>query len=165
MDDPIDPDPDPELTWPRRRRPGSDARVLEPIFGAYYAARHRLEDAAREHGLDAAECMVLAAIKTDLLGPPWAIRRRLGLTPSTLTGVLDRLERDDRIIRRSPGITGRRFEIDLTIAGRLASDVAIYAIRSLEAEIAGYTSPDERIGAIAVFQACRALDRPGRAHP
>jgi hypothetical protein len=60
---------------------------------------------------------------------------------------------------------GQRFELELTTSGAIAADVAAHSIAALEAEIRGYTSPEERRGAIAVFEACRALDRPGRPHP
>ena len=158
-------DPEPEATWPRSRAPRTPARVLMPIFGGYHAARHRLDSAAREHGLDAAECLVLEAIRSDRMGAPWGIRRRLGFPPSTLTGILDRLEGADRIVRRSPGFTRKRFELDLTRGGRIAADLAAHVIASLEAEIAGYSSPEERRGAVAVFEACMALDRSDRPHP
>jgi hypothetical protein len=38
-------------------------------------------------------------------------------------------------------------------------------ITALEVEIAGYTSPQQRRGAVDVFEACMALDRPYRPHP
>ena len=165
MDEFHDPDPDPGVTWPRTRVPRSSIRVVMPIVGGYHALRHRLDSAAREHGLDAAECLVLEAIRTDLLGAPWNIRRRLGFAPSTLTGILDRLERDERIVRRSPGFTTKQFELGLTPAGRSAAELATHVLLGLEAEIAGYTSPDERQGAVAVFETCMALDRSDRPHP
>jgi DNA-binding MarR family transcriptional regulator len=154
-----------DAMWPPKRPARTNPRVIVPVFGAYHAARHRLESACREHGLDATEALVLAAIRAEPRCPPWAIRRRLGFPPSTLSSILDRLERARHVTRRQSGLTNQRFEIELTGAGQIAADVAVYAIAGLEAEIAGYTSADERRGAVAVFEACRAIDRPGRTHP
>jgi DNA-binding MarR family transcriptional regulator len=151
--------------WPPARPARTSPRVLVPVFGAYHAARHRLESASREHGLDATEALVLAAIRLEPRCPPWAIRRRLGFPPSTLSSILDRLDRAGYVTRRRSGPMNQRFELELTVAGQIAADVAVSAIAGLEAEIAGHTSPDERRGAVAVFEACRAIDRPGRAHP
>jgi DNA-binding MarR family transcriptional regulator len=156
---------DVDLGWPPERPPRFNPRVLPPIFGAYHAARHRLDGAAREHGLDATECMVLAAIWTEPLGSGWSIRRKLGFPRSTMTSILDRLERGGLIERRAPEFTHQRFELELTPAGRTAADLARYVITALEVEIAGYTSPQQRRGAVDVFEACMALDRPYRPHP
>jgi DNA-binding MarR family transcriptional regulator len=154
-----------DLLWPRLRPSRIDHQVLGPIFGAYHAARHRLDSAAREHGLDATEVMVLHAVRLDAGCPPWSIRRRLGFTRSTLGSILDRLERDGRITRTPGAYSRQRFELRLTRSGVIAADLARYVIESLEEEIAGYTSPQERRGAVAVFGACMALDRPDRPHP
>lgn len=145
-------------------RPGP-VPVLAPIFGAYHAARHRLESAAREHGIDATEAMVLATLRAEPLCAPWGIRRRLGFPRSTMTSILDRLDRHGLLVRDPPQSHGRRFELQLTPAGRIAADLAAYVIGSLEEEIAGYSSPAERSGAITVFEACIALDRGDRSHP
>jgi DNA-binding MarR family transcriptional regulator len=154
-----------DAMWPRTRPTRTSPKVLVPVFGAYNAARHRLESASREHGLDATEALVLAAIRLEPRCPPWAIRRRLAFPPSTLSSILDRLERNGLLTRRRSGLANQRFELELTGAGTIAADIAVYAIAGLEAEIAGYTSPDDRRGAVAVFEACRAIDRPGRPHP
>lgn len=157
-------DPDPELTWPRPRPLRPNPTVLGPVFGAYHAARHRLESAAREHGLDATEAMVLAALRADPLCAPWGLRRKLGFPRSTMTSILDRLELAGLVERRAPAFGRQRFELTLTTAGHIAADVAEYAIAGLEAEIRSCTSPQERQGAYAVFEACIALDRPDRPH-
>ena len=155
---------EPDDFWPRIRPAATDPGVVGPILGAYHAARHRLDGAAREHGLDATEVAVLAAIRSDLRCPPWSVRRRLGLPASTLHSVLDRLERAGHL-DRGGAPRGQRFALDLTPSGRTAAEVAEYVLASFEEEIRGYTSREERLGAIAVFEACRALDRPDRPHP
>ena len=154
-----------ELWWPRPRPTKVDRPVVRPIFAAYHAARHRLDSAAREHGLDATEAVVLDAIARDGGCPPWSIRRELGFTRSTLGSILDRLERDGRILRAPSSYGRQRFELQIHPSGRTAADVAIYVIESFEEEIRGYTSPAERRAAAAVAGACKAIDRPDRSHP
>jgi DNA-binding MarR family transcriptional regulator len=156
---------EPGVLWPPTPHGTKDRRILAPIFGAFHSARHRLDDAAREHGMDAAEAMVLDVIHLDPLCAPWSIRRRLGFARSTMTSILDRLERDGRILRHPSAFTTQRFELELTPAGLLDAELAEYVIASLEAEIAGYTSPDQRRAAVALFEACMAIDRPERPHP
>jgi DNA-binding MarR family transcriptional regulator len=163
MDDPDEFEPD--AMWPPVRPTRIVPKVLVPIFGAYHSARHRLESAAREHGLDATEALVLTLIRTEPRCPPWAIRRRIGFPPSTLSSILERLEGAGHLTLSPSELNGQRFELELTTSGAIAADVADYAMAALESEIRGYTSPEERRGAIAVFEACRAIDRPGRPHP
>ena len=165
MDEIFESGPEPETIWPPIRASATVPSVLPSIFSAYHAARHRLESAAREHGLDATETMVLVAIRRDPMCAPWGIRRRLGFARSTMTSILDRLERSGHVTRRAPEFSRQRFELVLTRSGEMAADVAEYAIAGLEAEIAGCTSPADRRGAISVAEACRALDRPDRPHP
>jgi DNA-binding MarR family transcriptional regulator len=139
-----------------------DYRVLPAIFGAYHSARHRLDAAAREHGLDGTEAIVLDTIRREGGCPPWQVRRRLGLHRSTLGSVLDRLERDGRLTRGASAFAIQRFELGLTPSGRTAADLAGHVLGMLEEEISVYTSKRERRGAVAVFEACVALDRSDR---
>ncbi|HET7029970.1 MAG TPA: hypothetical protein VFI34_05630, partial [Candidatus Limnocylindrales bacterium] len=61
----INPNLDDDAHWPATRASRAAPRVIAPIFGAYHAARHRLDAAAREHGLDATESLVLVAIRLE----------------------------------------------------------------------------------------------------
>jgi MarR family transcriptional regulator, organic hydroperoxide resistance regulator len=148
--------------WPAIRASPFDHLMIAPVFGAFHSVRHRLELATREHGLDATEAMVLDTIRRDPLCPPWSIRRRLGFHRSTLSSILDRLERDGHITRAADSFTGQRFEVRLTTSGQIAAELGAFAIGAVEDEIAGYTSPLERQAAYGVFEACVAVDRPGR---
>lgn len=147
--------------WPRPRIPANDTRVIAAIHGAQHAVSRRLGMATREHGLDVSEALVLAAIARDPGCAPWQIRQRIGLHRSTLSSILDRLEGESRIVRRTAG-GGRRFDIRLTAAGGISADLAEYAIVAVEAEIAGYTSRADRHGAVAVYEACLAVGRRER---
>ena len=147
--------------WPAERLPVRDTRVIPAIDGARNAVSRRLGMETRLHGLDPAEALVLVTIQRGEGCAPWQIRSRLGLHRSTLGSILDRLERDERLTRGdSPD--GRRFDLRLTRAGHTAADLAHYAIESVEDEIAGYTSKAERRGAVAVFEACMAIEHRER---
>ncbi|HUQ77985.1 MAG TPA: MarR family transcriptional regulator [Patescibacteria group bacterium] len=148
--------------WPREREPSRDARVIVAIHGARDAVSRRLAISSREHGLDPIESLVLGALLRETACPPWLLRQRLGLHRSTLSSILDRLERDGRVQRRKNSFDGRRFEILLTRAGAISADIAELIIRDVEAEIAGYTSPAQRHGAVAVFEACVAIGQRDR---
>jgi DNA-binding MarR family transcriptional regulator len=148
--------------WPPLRSSPIDVRVIGSVHGAYQAMKRRLEVATREHGLDACEALVLAAIWKEPGCAPLDVRRRLGFHRSTLSSLLDRLERDGLINRPTSGFNGQRFELELTNSGRIAADVADLVIAAVEEELATYTSLAERRAALAVFEACVAIDRPGR---
>jgi DNA-binding MarR family transcriptional regulator len=140
-------------------RPAQRARTVPAIIGAAQALTRRLEMSTRDHGLDAAEALVLAALRLEPRCPAWLLRQRLGFHRSTLSSILDRLERDGHITRARNSVDGRRFEIDLTRGGRIAADTAATIVSDVEAEIAGYTSHGERVGAVAVFEAAMAITR------
>ena len=55
------------------------------------------------------------------------------------------------------------FEIRLTRAGMIVAETVEFEIGEVEAEIAAYSSRTERAGTVAVFEACVAIGRPGRA--
>ncbi|MDQ3127004.1 MAG: MarR family winged helix-turn-helix transcriptional regulator [Chloroflexota bacterium] len=148
--------------WPSERIPTRDTAVIAAVHGAGYCITRRLELSTRDHGLDAVEALVLTQLLREPACPSWLLRSRTGLHRSTLSSILDRLERDGRIERRRNSVDGRRFEIGLTSTGRMAAEIANALMRDVEAEIAGYTSRAERHGAVAVFEACLALGRRER---
>jgi DNA-binding MarR family transcriptional regulator len=148
--------------WPRERTPKQDTRVIAAIHGAHHAVTRRLEISTREHGLDAVEALVLDTILRDPGCAPWEIRSQIGLHRSTMSSVLDRLERESCIDRRQSAFDRRRFEIWLTPAGTIAAQLAEFVIADVELEISGYTSRAERHGAVAVYEACVAVGRRER---
>lgn len=148
--------------WPPEREPVHDTRVIGAVHGAHHASTRRLELSSRQHGLDASEALVLDAILREPRSAPWQLRSRIGLHRSTLSSILDRLERDGLIERRQSEFDGRRFEVTLTSAGSTAAHLAEYVIAEVETEIAGYTSRAERHGAVAVYEACLAVSKRER---
>ncbi len=156
-------DNDNEDFWPAERIPARDTRVIAAVHGAAHCITRRLELSTRDHAMDGAEALVLTQLLFEPSCPSWLLRSRTGLHRSTLSSILDRLERDGRIERHRNSVDGRRFEIEVTSSGRLSAEIAASLVRDIEAEIAGYTSRAERHGAVAVFEACLALGRRDRA--
>jgi DNA-binding MarR family transcriptional regulator len=148
--------------WPPERTPTADTRVIAAVHGAHHAATRRLELSTREHGLDAAEALVLDTVLHDHGCAPWEIRRSIGLHRSTMSSILDRLERDTLIERRQNAFDRRRFEVRLTPAGMISAELAEFVIADVEAEMAGYTSRLVRRGAVAVYDACVAIGQRER---
>jgi DNA-binding MarR family transcriptional regulator len=92
------------------------------------------------------------------------VRHALGFHRSTLSSVLNRLERDGLISRGVRSYADRRLELNLTDAGTQVADLADGVIRDVEAHLADYTSRSQRRGAEAVFAACVAI-APGDSPP
>jgi DNA-binding MarR family transcriptional regulator len=107
------------------------------------------------------EAMVLAYLLRQPGCAAAVVRNDIGLHRSTLSSLLDRLEVKDLIRRPRSSFDGRRLEIDLTSAGRIAAAIADDVIRNIESELADFTSATQRRGAEAVFAACIAITRPG----
>jgi DNA-binding MarR family transcriptional regulator len=95
------------------------------IVAALEAAVHRVLDhlAAElaDLGLRQAEINVLAALSPGVARPIGELVLATGQRPSTLTGVLDRLERKRLVRRRVNAADRRSFTIELTAAGEVAA--------------------------------------------
>jgi DNA-binding MarR family transcriptional regulator len=148
--------------WPPERESGLDRVVVPAVHGAFHAVTRRILMTSNPHGMNATDALVLATLRLDSGCAPWEIRHRTGLRRSTLASILDRLEKDDRIERSRVSFDGRRFSVKLTAAGQISADIAGALISEVEAEIAGYTSPAERRGAAAVYEACLAIGQRDR---
>jgi DNA-binding MarR family transcriptional regulator len=115
------------------------------LIAALEAAVHRvLDDLAVELadlGLSQAEINALAQLRP---GAPRAVRQLVAATgqrPSTLTGVLDRLE-GKRLVRRRVNPADRRsFTLELTATGEAAAARIHRAFDALEARVLGDVSP------------------------
>jgi DNA-binding MarR family transcriptional regulator len=151
--------------WPaeRRRRPRSDPPVCQSVHGAYHALTRRIGVVARDHGLDPSEALVLQALLRDPGCAPAVLRHGLGFHRSTLSSILGRLERSGLIKRNADASDGRRLELALTPAGKIAAEIADSLLADVEHELAVFTSKSDRRGAEAVFAACVAITRPDGA--
>lgn len=158
--------PDFEEGWPPDHddRGRFDPPICRSVHGAYHALMRRLSASTREHGLDASEALVLAWLLRSPGCAPSVVRHALGFHRSTLSSVLNRLERDGLISRGARSYGVRRLELNLTDAGTNTADLADGVIRDVEADLAQYTSRSQRRGAEAVFAACAAI-APGDGPP
>ena len=112
----------------------------------------------RQHGLSGSEAMTLAFLLREPGCAAVVVRHALGFHRSTLSSLLDRLESKELISRAPSSYDGRRLEIELTVTGRIAAEIAETVIRDVDDELATYTSPSERRAAEAVFAACTAIN-------
>jgi MarR family transcriptional regulator, organic hydroperoxide resistance regulator len=111
------------------------------IVAALEAAVHRVLDhlAAElaDLGLKQAEINVLAQLSPGQARPVGELVAATGQRPSTLTGVLDRLERKRLVRRRVNAADRRSFTIELTAAGETAAARVHDAFAALDARVRG----------------------------
>lgn len=103
-----------------------------------------LQVAAREHGIDMRAHLVLSVLSRGYCGTQLQLGASLGLDKTTLTTVLDRLERDGFVHRR-PDPTDRRVRIpEITDAGRDLQRKVDHDVRLVEENLLRVLEPDER---------------------
>jgi DNA-binding MarR family transcriptional regulator len=109
------------------------------IVAALEAAVHRVLDhlAAElaDLGLRQAEINVLAQLQPGAARPVGELVAATGQRPSTLTGVLDRLERKRLVRRRVNAADRRSFTIELTPTGAAAAARVHEAFAALDARV------------------------------
>jgi len=86
-------------------------------------------------GLRQAEINVLAQMQPGAARPVGELVAATGQRPSTLTGVLDRLERKRLVRRRVNAADRRSFTIELTAAGEAAAGRVHEAFAALDARV------------------------------
>lgn len=99
------------------------------LLGSY------LDDAAGDLGITQAEAHVLVALKRDGPLPIGALHREFGHKPSTLTNVVDRLERRELVRRESNPDDRRSVLIRLTESGGHAADRVFATLARLEDQV------------------------------
>jgi MarR family transcriptional regulator, organic hydroperoxide resistance regulator len=82
-----------------------------------------------------------------------------GTRPTTLTSVLDRLERKGLLIRELDSADRRSFRIVLTVAGRRAAAAVQAAVRELEQSALAFVSAEDVAGFRAVAGALTEVHR------
>jgi MarR family transcriptional regulator, organic hydroperoxide resistance regulator len=109
------------------------------IVAALEAAVHRVLDhlAAElaDLGLRQAEINVLAQLEPGRPRPVGELVVATGQRPSTLTGILDRLERKRLVRRRVNAADRRSFTIELTAAGQVVAARVHEAFVALDARV------------------------------
>lgn len=110
-----------------------------PLIAEWQRVTHHLlaalDDALSDLGLTAAEINVLACFAGARARAVRELVTATGQRPSTLTGVLDRLERRN-LVARGPNPADRRsILVELTAAGQTAADRVATAFAELEARL------------------------------
>ncbi len=130
--------------------PAVDGLLIVELQRATHATGVRLEELLDDVGVSQGEAHVLALLASGTPQTVGELQRGLGHRPSTLSGILDRLE-SRKLIRRSLNDADRRsFLITLTRTGHDAAGAVLLALRTVErAALADVTSRD-RAGFYAV---------------
>jgi MarR family transcriptional regulator, organic hydroperoxide resistance regulator len=115
------------------------------IIAALEAAVHRVLDHLASEladlGLRQAEINVLAQLRPRQPRPVGELVAATGQRPSTLTGVLDRLERKRLVRRRVNAADRRSFTIELTATGEAAAARVHEAFVALDAAVLADVAP------------------------
>lgn len=126
------------------------------LIGSY------LDRAVGELRITQAEAHVLVALSQDGAMPIGALHRTFGHKPSTLTNVVDRLERRDLVRRESNPDDRRSVLIRLTGPGEGAAGRVLAALTSLEERLRATVDPRDLEGVENVARALAAVVEQGR---
>jgi MarR family transcriptional regulator, organic hydroperoxide resistance regulator len=138
----------------------ADGLVLD-LQRATHAVGVSLESKLRELGLSQGEAHVLALLGGGTSHSVGELQRGLGHRPSTLSGILDRLEARGLLERSLNEADRRSFMIRLTRRGVGASAAVRSALDGLDRELGARVTAGELAGFRAVV---RAWSGPGAGH-
>ncbi|WP_296603355.1 MarR family transcriptional regulator [Nocardioides sp.] len=96
---------------------GPDGNVVLDLFVLHQRVGDLMEVALDGTGIRPAEYAVYSQLAAAALTPR-ELSARLGVTPSTLTGLLEALARREHIVRERDPADGRSYRVRLTDAGR-----------------------------------------------
>lgn len=97
---------------------GVDQDVLRSLRRIFHAVDHHSRRLARLYGLTEPQAICLAVIDRGAQMTPGRLARSVSLSPPTVTGILDRLERRGLIKRERTARDKRQVVVCLTNAGR-----------------------------------------------
>jgi len=124
---------------------------------------HHLHPLVRELGITQAEANVLAQVAAAGPTPIATLHREFGHKRSTLTNVVDRLERHGFVRREVNRDDRRSFIVRLTPAGRAAARRVTRALEALEGELAALvTKGDLRAVEVVVRSLEQVAQRASR---
>jgi MarR family transcriptional regulator, organic hydroperoxide resistance regulator len=133
------------------------------IVAALEAAVHRVLDhlsaEVADLGLSQAEINALAQLQPGTARPVGELVAATGQRPSTLTGVLDRLERKRLVRRRVNAADRRSFTIELTAGGEAAAARVREAFAVLDARVRDGLPPTAAEGFHHVLDALERTTR------
>jgi len=111
-----------------------DPGIVVHLQRATHAVGLRLEARLAELGVSQGEAHILALLSDGRPRPVGELRRSLAHRPSTLSGILDRLEQRRLVTRRLNDADRRSLLVTLTRRGRAAALVVAAALLEVEAE-------------------------------
>ena len=127
--------------------------VVAALQQATHATLHALAVRLEDLGMTASEQNVLAAMAQTRVSSVGELASATGTRPSTLTSVLDRLERRLHLERDVDYSDRRSVLISLTPAGQAAADEVRAAIAALERAALAGVSKQQLAGFFAVTRA------------
>jgi len=133
----------------------SDSGVILALQRTTHRTLHALATALAELNLSAAEINVLANLADGRTRSVSQLSAETGTKATTLTGVLDRLERRGYLTRQADPADRRSFRLALTEAGESAGAKVRAAVADLERAALAALSPDQVAGFRAVVTALR----------
>jgi MarR family transcriptional regulator, organic hydroperoxide resistance regulator len=142
----------------RTKRSAQDAPVpgslvILELQRATHAAGVRLEELLADVGLSQGEAHVIALLADGTAHTVGELQRDLGHRPSTLSGILDRLESRGLIRRALNDADRRSFLISLTRSGQAAARSVMSALRQIEQTALEYVPSRDVSGFHAVARA------------
>jgi MarR family transcriptional regulator, organic hydroperoxide resistance regulator len=133
--------------------------VVAALQRATHATLHSLANALEPLGLTASEQNVLAALADGDVRAVGELAATTGTKPSTLTSVLDRLERRGDVEREAGRADRRSVLISLTGTGRRTASTVQRAITELETAALADVTAQQVAGFFAVAVALAEADR------
>ncbi len=133
--------------------------LLSPLHKATRQITVYLESLTEAHGVSPGEGHLLTYLASYGPCPIRELARVFGHRASTLTGMLDRLERAQLLVRRPNAHDRRSFLIELTPAGRRVATSLTEELVRLEAAVAERVSAEEMAGFAAVLRAVGVVTR------
>jgi MarR family transcriptional regulator, organic hydroperoxide resistance regulator len=131
----------------------SDSEVILALQRTTHRTLHALATALAGLNLSAAEINVLANLADGRTRSVGQLSAETGTRATTLTGVLDRLERRGYLVRQTDPADRRSFRLALTEAGESAGTEVRAAVADLERAALADLSPDQVAGFRAVVTA------------
>src|ERR1700691_6112944 len=110
---------------PDRQNPDRSVRVWFRLIRLEARMQAAVGERLREIGVSIPQCDVLTTLTEEEGISQQTLAKRLYVTKGNISGLLDRLESDGLVERRSTAADRRQYEIHLTTSGREAAHRAI----------------------------------------
>lgn len=127
--------------WEERIGPSTSMAAVTGLMRVQQIIQSSVDGALKQHGLTFAryEALVLLSFARRSSLPMRVMGERLQLHPTSVTNIVDRLEKDG-LVRRVPHPTDRRTTlVEITDEGRVRQSVATKAVTSIDFGLVGLT--------------------------